>query len=105
MDTSGFCQVGRYGTLCLLKRHVHSAESANDNVVTSFGIDDEELTFGSSTTCGVRLYYSDVESLHCKIVFDEYKVCRYFLSLLVNVYLLPGFSCCLGCVWRGCGWM
>ncbi len=78
MDTSGFCQVGRYGTLCLLKRRVHSAERANDNVVTSFGIDDEELTFGSSTTCGVRLYYPDVESLHCKIVFDEYKVCRSF---------------------------
>lgn len=78
MDTSGFCQVGRYGTLSLLKRHVGSTDSADDNVITSFGIDDEELTFGSSTTCDVRLYYSDVESLHCKIFFDEYKVGRSF---------------------------
>jgi len=54
----------------------------DDDVVASFGIDDEELTFGSSTTCGVRLYYPDVDSLHCKIVFDQYKVC----SLLIILY-------------------
>ncbi|KAF9531191.1 hypothetical protein CPB83DRAFT_849529 [Crepidotus variabilis] len=81
MDTSGFCQVGRYGTLSLLKRlsQDNDANGNGDNIITSFGIDDDELTFGSSTTCGVRLYYPDVESLHCKIVFENYKA---FLAVL-----------------------
>lgn len=82
MDTSGFCQVGRYGTLSLLKRQ-QSASKVNtkDEIITSFGIDDDELTFGSSTTCGVRLYYPDVDALHCKIVFEEYKVVSFMLFL------------------------
>ena len=73
MDTSGFSQVGRYGTLSLLKRQA-SGTSDGDGIITSFGIDDEELTFGSSTTCGVRLYYTDVEAVHCRLVFEERKV-------------------------------
>lgn len=74
MDTSGFCQVGRHGTLSLLKRHGVPVGAAGDNILTSFGIDDDELTFGSSPDCGVRLYYQDIDSLHCKIVFDQFKV-------------------------------
>jgi hypothetical protein len=72
MDTSGFSQVGRYGTISLLKR------TEEHTVVTSFGIDAEELTFGRDATCGVRLYYPDVALLHCKVVFEERKV-RYFI--------------------------
>lgn len=69
MDTSGFDQVGRYGTLSLLKAgNVSSDESS---IVTSFGVDTAPLTFGSATSCDVRLYYPDVEKVHCKIVFNE----------------------------------
>ena len=96
LDTSGFCQVGRYGTLSLLKRQCGSMD---DDVVASFGIDDEELTFGSSTTCGVRLYYPDVGSLHCKIVFDQYKVCTLFI-ILYKAEMISGVPCHLG--WVGC---
>lgn len=73
MDTRGFSQVGRYGTISLMKRNdEHTA-------VTSFGIDTEELTFGRATTCGVRLYYPDVALLHCKVVFEERKVNTSFI--------------------------
>lgn len=70
----GYCQVGRHGTLSLLKRQNVSVGDAGDSILMSFGFDDDELTFGSSITCSVRLYYSDVDSLHCKIVFDPFKV-------------------------------
>ncbi|CAA7263363.1 unnamed protein product [Cyclocybe aegerita] len=76
MDTSGFSQVGRHGTLSLIKRNATPPES---DVITSFGIDDEELTFGSVTTCGVRLYYPEVDALHCKLVFEERKA---FLAVI-----------------------
>lgn len=64
VDTS---QIGRYGTISLLKRKVPS-------IVTAFGIDTEQLTFGRDRECGVRLYYPDVDPVHCKIVFEERKV-------------------------------
>ena len=79
MDTTGFSQVGRYGTISLMKRN------EENTVVTSFGIDVEELTFGRETTCGVRLYYPDVALLHCKVVFEERKVI--ILLLLYYHYL------------------
>ena len=79
MDTTGFSQVGRYGTISLMKRN------EEHTVVTSFGIDAEELTFGRETTCGVRLYYPDVALLHCKVVFEERKVDISFLSLLFTI--------------------
>ena len=69
MDTSGFSQVGRYGTISLMKRN------EPNTVVTGFGIDTEELTFGRDPSCSVRLYYPDVGLVHCKIVFEERKVC------------------------------
>ena len=64
-----FDQVGRYGTVSLLKR--------NDpqSVVTSFGVDREELTFGRESSCGVRLYYPDVAVVHCKLVINDQNVC------------------------------
>ena len=80
MDTSGFSQVGRYGTISLLKRN------EEHSVVTSFGIDSEELTFGRETTCGVRLYYPDVALLHCKVVFEERKVSIF--SFVNNIPLI-----------------
>jgi hypothetical protein len=68
MDTTGFCQVGRYGTISLMKSQDPNA------IVTAFGIDSEELTFGRDPNCSVRLYYPDVGLVHCKIIFQERKV-------------------------------
>ena len=65
VDTS---QIGRYGTISLLKQH------DPPSVITAFGIDTEQLTFGRDRECGVRLYYPDVDPVHCKIVFEERKV-------------------------------
>ncbi|KAF9001134.1 hypothetical protein BDQ17DRAFT_1327364 [Cyathus striatus] len=67
MDTSEFSTVGRYGTISLLKRN------EPNTVVTAFGIDSEELTFGRDPSCSVRLYYPDVSLVHCKVVFEERK--------------------------------
>ncbi|TFK32171.1 hypothetical protein BDQ12DRAFT_716574 [Crucibulum laeve] len=79
MDTNGFSQVGRYGTISLMK------QQEPDSVVTSFGIDSEELTFGRDPTCSVRLYYSDVSLVHCKIIFEQRKA---FLAVLGDTGLL-----------------
>ncbi|KAF8961373.1 hypothetical protein BDZ97DRAFT_1664243, partial [Flammula alnicola] len=43
------------------------------DLITSFGIDEPQLTFGSTSSCGVRLYYPDVDPLHCQIVFEDGK--------------------------------
>ncbi|KAG5641498.1 hypothetical protein DXG03_005083 [Asterophora parasitica] len=67
MASNGFCQIGRYGTISLMKRGDPSI------AVTAFGIDTDQLTFGRDPTCGVRLYYTDVGLVHCKIVFEEHK--------------------------------
>ncbi|KAL1745147.1 hypothetical protein HDZ31DRAFT_37029 [Schizophyllum fasciatum] len=60
-------QIGRHGSLMLMKRSDPTA------VLTGFGIDSDELTFGSAENCDVRLYYKDVSALHCKIVFPDKK--------------------------------
>ncbi|KAK7018791.1 hypothetical protein VNI00_018221 [Paramarasmius palmivorus] len=57
-------QIGRYGTLSLLS-------STDSKLVTSFGIDTPELTFGRSSSCSVRLYYPDIEDVHARIVFGD----------------------------------
>jgi hypothetical protein len=92
MDTTGFPQIGRYGTLSLLKSLTpkqlaargSSAQVAppqlDDAVITSFGIDTEELTFGRDPKCSVRLYYTDVGLVHCKIMFEDRKVRLSLLS-------------------------
>ncbi|KDR76889.1 hypothetical protein GALMADRAFT_417612 [Galerina marginata CBS 339.88] len=88
MDTSGFSQVGRYGTLSLLKRRTSGSTSGpasnsaskdttpspeQPQVVTSFGIDSANLTFGRAPTCDVRLYYSAIDPVHCRVVNEDGK--------------------------------
>ena len=104
MDTSGFCQVGRHGTLSLMKRQSGPGDT-EDTPLASFGIDDDELTFGSSTTCGVRLYYSDVDNLHCKIVFDEFKVGSPSRLGFPTYSSVLGVSCHPWLFRRDCGWL
>ncbi|EJD01880.1 uncharacterized protein FOMMEDRAFT_141116 [Fomitiporia mediterranea MF3/22] len=60
-------EVGKYGTIRLLKRRQSSG------VVAAYPIDDEQVTFGRDASCSVRLYYSEVSSHHCRIVFEERK--------------------------------
>ncbi|KAJ3877059.1 hypothetical protein F5051DRAFT_409630 [Lentinula edodes] len=72
-------QIGRYGTMSLMK------QDESNSVVTAFGIDSDNLTFGRDQNCGVRLYYPDVSSIHCKITFKERKA---FLVVLGSQGLL-----------------
>ena len=65
MDSS---EVGRFGTLCLMKR------LEPDKVVAAYPIDDEEISFGRDPSCSIRLYYDAVSAVHCKIVFVDRKV-------------------------------
>jgi len=88
MDTTGFDQVGRYGTLSLLKKRPDinatagtsnstpggATSSSAQQVITSFGIDSANLTFGRETSCDVRLYYSAVDPVHCRLVNEDGKV-------------------------------
>jgi len=67
-EDAEYDSVGRYGTIALLKRNEPSV------VVTAFGIETEEVTFGRDPSCSVRLYYPDVSPLHCKIIFEDRKV-------------------------------
>lgn len=89
MDTTGFSQVGRYGTISLMKR----CDPAT--VVTAFGIDSDQLTFGRDLGCSVRLYYPDVSLLHCKIIFEDRKVSVFIgVSDVINYHLqTTGISC------------
>ncbi|OSD00510.1 hypothetical protein PYCCODRAFT_1479173 [Trametes coccinea BRFM310] len=64
MDPS---DIGRFGTLSLLRR------LPVESVVTSYPIDDEELTIGRDQSCSLRLYYPAVSALHAKITFVERK--------------------------------
>ncbi|KAF8909801.1 hypothetical protein CPB84DRAFT_1635324, partial [Gymnopilus junonius] len=45
-------------------------------VVTSFGIDNANLTFGRASSCDVRLYYPSVDSVHCTVVNEDGKRVR-----------------------------
>ncbi|KAI9056479.1 hypothetical protein FKP32DRAFT_1763184 [Trametes sanguinea] len=64
MDPS---DIGRFGTLSLLRR------LPLESVVTSYPIDDEELTIGRDQSCSLRLYYPAVSALHAKITFVDRK--------------------------------
>lgn len=64
MDASEF---GRLGALSLLR------PPPADSVVTSYPIDDEEITIGRDQACSLRLYYPAVSALHAKITFVERK--------------------------------
>ncbi|KAJ3808622.1 hypothetical protein EV368DRAFT_52272 [Lentinula lateritia] len=72
-------QIGRYGTISLMK------QDESNSVVTAFGIDSDNLAFGRDQNCGVRLYYPDVSSIHCRITFKERKA---FLVVLGSQGLL-----------------
>lgn len=61
-------EVGRYGTLRLMKR------LEPHKVVASYPIDEEEITFGRDPSCSIRLYYDAVSALHAKIIFRDRKV-------------------------------
>lgn len=65
MDSS---EVGRFGTLHLMKRLDPTA------VAASYPVDEEEVTIGRDPSCSIRLYYESVSMLHCKIIFREQKV-------------------------------
>ncbi|KZV96009.1 hypothetical protein EXIGLDRAFT_643682 [Exidia glandulosa HHB12029] len=62
MDTG---PVGNYGTLRFVKK--------NGTVLASYPIDDEELTIGRGSRCLIRLYFTWVDHLHCKLVFEDRK--------------------------------
>ncbi|KAH8101695.1 hypothetical protein BXZ70DRAFT_931561 [Cristinia sonorae] len=79
MDSS---EIGRYGTLHLMKRLDPNAFAA------SYPIDEEEITIGRDTNCSIRLYYDTVSMLHCKIIFRERKA---FVEVLgTNGLLVDG---------------
>ncbi|KIJ43908.1 hypothetical protein M422DRAFT_30724 [Sphaerobolus stellatus SS14] len=59
-------EIGRYGTLRLLKRH-----AKEDTTIAVFPIDDEEVTFGRNQQCSLRLYYDYVSELHCTLSISE----------------------------------
>ncbi|KAF8508715.1 hypothetical protein BU17DRAFT_70715 [Hysterangium stoloniferum] len=58
-------EIGRFGTLRLLKRH-HP-----DITIAFFPIDDEEVTFGRGRQCSIRLYYDYISDLHCTLHISE----------------------------------
>ncbi|KAL5478549.1 hypothetical protein ACEPAI_2733 [Sanghuangporus weigelae] len=60
-------EIGKYGTIRLLRRREPTG------VVAAYPIDDEDVSFGRDASCSIRLYYSEVSPLHCKIVFEERK--------------------------------
>ncbi|KAJ7071876.1 hypothetical protein B0H15DRAFT_869691 [Mycena belliarum] len=66
--TSTLDSPGRYGTIQLLRQNPAAGVS---EVVTSFGVDTQSVSFGRGTTCSVRLYYPDVAPVHARIVFND----------------------------------
>ncbi|TCD68785.1 hypothetical protein EIP91_009798 [Steccherinum ochraceum] len=79
MDSS---EVGRFGTLHLMKRLDPTA------VAASYPIDEEEITIGRDPLCSIRLYYESVSMLHCKIIFRERKA--FVIVLGTNGILVDG---------------
>ena len=77
MDAS---DIGRLGSLSLLRK------LPTESVVTSYPIDDEEITIGRDQSCSLRLYYPAVSSLHAKITFVERKA--FLIVLGTNGVLL-----------------
>ena len=78
-------EVGRYGTLRLMKRQ------EPHKVVASYPIDDEEITFGRDPSCSIRLYYESVSALHCKISIHNLDCCMACIASQ-----LPCQLCCRG---------
>ncbi|KAG8929665.1 hypothetical protein FRC02_005254 [Tulasnella sp. 418] len=57
---------GSYGTIRLLNKDTLQQ-------VASYPVDEERTTFGRDTKCSVRLYFHDVDPLHCTLYFDDGK--------------------------------
>ncbi|TBU41156.1 hypothetical protein BD309DRAFT_836683, partial [Dichomitus squalens] len=57
----------RLGALQLLRNQ------SPESVVTSYPIDDKEITIGRDQSCSLRLYYPAVSALHAKITFVDRK--------------------------------
>ncbi|KAG7096101.1 hypothetical protein E1B28_006777 [Marasmius oreades] len=74
-----YSQIGRYGTISLLKQNEPNV------AVTSFGIDTEKLTFGMDKDCSIRLFYPDISANHCEIHFRDRKA---FLVILGSTGLI-----------------
>jgi pSer/pThr/pTyr-binding forkhead associated (FHA) protein len=68
MDTPG-----RFGTIELLRQKPSSggANTSEDVVIASFGVDTPVVSFGRDPSCSVRLYYPAVAPLHARIVFND----------------------------------
>ncbi|KAI0826106.1 hypothetical protein BC629DRAFT_1434608 [Irpex lacteus] len=75
-------EVGRYGTLRLMKR------LEPHKVVASYPIDEEEITFGRDPSCSIRLYYDAVSALHARIIFRDRKA--FLIVLGTNGVIVDG---------------
>ena len=80
-------EVGKYGTLRLMKRNEPNVS------IAAFPVDDEVVTFGRDPDCSVRLYYAWVSSVHCKIIFEENKVRIAILQHLMSCTFSYRHSC------------
>lgn len=100
IDTMDASDVGKYGTLRVLKR-------LEDEIVACYPIDDEEVTIGRDPSCNLRLYYDSVSSVHCKLIFENRKVRRYqFCSLSKTLPVnMTGFPYGPRYQRPPCGWM
>ena len=58
--------VGNFGTLRFVKK--------NGSVLASYPVDDEEVTIGRGSSANIRLYYTWVDPLHCKLAIEDRKV-------------------------------
>ncbi|KAF4579411.1 hypothetical protein EYR40_000421 [Pleurotus pulmonarius] len=82
LDSSGFSDVGRYGTVYLMKKQDPATP------VTAFPLDDDETTFGRDQSCSIRLYYPQVSPIHGKIYFEDRKA--YLVVLGAGGLLVDG---------------
>lgn len=92
-------EVGKYGTIRVLKRKDPSS------CIAAYPLDEDECTFGRNTDCSIRLYYPEVSSLHCKIIFEDRKVRNPIHSGQTVAKLSIGFPPSLWRVWRNCRWV
>ncbi|KDQ06279.1 hypothetical protein BOTBODRAFT_256201 [Botryobasidium botryosum FD-172 SS1] len=58
--------IGQYGTVRLLS-------NKTNHPIASYPIDQPTTTFGRDEACDIRMYFLWVSSLHCKLIFEDYK--------------------------------
>jgi hypothetical protein len=66
--------LGRFGTLFLKRQQL-------EGCVAYYPIDDE-VTIGSDSKCGIRLYYDDIDDVHCKILVRDKRVCIFVTAFV-----------------------